>query len=136
MSIIVGVSLFILGAIAILTVNNLFDIGHGSEYSKLYGYWAAISLALIAPLYGLAQFPKPDTIDSKTYENNRFFAFIVKYVAVPFVFIYFAILYAYTAKVLMNFSEWPKGMIAWLVIGFSTLGYLTYIYSKPYEKEA
>lgn len=136
MSMIVGVSLFILGAIAILTVNNLFDIGYRIEYNKLYGYWAAISIALVAPLYGLAQFPKLDTIESKTYENNRFFAFIVKYIAVPFVFIYFAILYAYSVKVLMNFSEWPKGRIAWLVIGFSTLGYLTYIYSKPYEKEA
>lgn len=33
----------------------------------------------------------------------------------------------------MNFSDWPKGMISWMVIGFSAFGYLNYIFSKSYE---
>ena len=67
---------------------------------------------------------------------NRFFSFLIRYIAVPFIFVYFLILYAYSAKVLMNFQDWPKGMISWMVIGFSTFGYLAYIFSKPYEEES
>jgi hypothetical protein len=53
-------------------------------------------------------------------------------VATPFIYIYFLILYAYTAKVLMNFSDWPKGIVSWMVIGFSAFGYLIYIFSRRY----
>jgi len=90
---------------------------------------------LIAPLYGLVEFPVRSAIEKKSYEKNRFFAFLVKYIAIPFVFIYFLILYAYSMKVIANFSDWPKGIISWMVIGFSSLGYLTYIFAKTYESE-
>jgi uncharacterized membrane protein YiaA len=66
---------------------------------------------------------------------NKFFSFLIRFVATPFIYIYFFILYAYTVKVLLNFSDWPKGMISWMVIGFSTFGYLTYIFSLAYEDE-
>ncbi len=36
----------------------------------------------------------------------------------------------------MNFHDWPKGIISWMVIGFSSFGYLTYIFSKSYEEES
>lgn len=57
---------------------------------------------------------------------------MVKYVLTPFVLVYFIILYVYSFKVILNFSSWPKNIISWMVIGFSVLGYLTYIYSRPY----
>jgi Domain of unknown function (DUF4153) len=132
MSAIVGGSLLALGAIAIGAVISLFDLS-GSLWGDLYSYWATLSLTLIAPLYGLIHMPRVVEIDQKKYETNRFFSFLIKYVAVPFIYIYFTILYAYSLKVLMNFSEWPKGMISWLVIGFSSFGYLVYIFSKLYE---
>lgn len=131
MSMITGVALFILGSIALWAIQTLFDFSNYTHYDKLYGYWATFSLALMAPFYGLSHFPVADKIEGKIYETNVFFTFLVKYVMVPFVFIYFIILYAYSVKVLANFSDWPKGIISWLVIGFSTLGYITYIYSKP-----
>ena len=58
---------------------------------------------------------------------------MIRFIATPFIVLYFIILYAYSAKVLLNFQDWPKGMISWMVVGFSTFGYLTYIFSKPYE---
>jgi hypothetical protein len=114
---------------------SLFDLS-ASLSDNLYGYWATIALSLIAPLYGLIHMPRVVEIDQKKYETNRFFSFLIKYVAVPFIYIYFAILYAYSLKVLMNFSEWPKGMISWLVIGFSTFGYLIYIFARAYEESS
>lgn len=131
MSMITGVALFILGSIALWAIYTLFDFSNYTHYDKLYGYWAAFSIALMAPLYGLSHFPVANKVEEKTYETNMFFTFLVKYVMVPFVFIYFVILYAYSVKVLANFSDWPKWIVSWLVIGFSTLGYITYIYSKP-----
>mgnify|MGYP003432920687 CR=1 FL=1 len=41
--------------------------------------------------------------ESEAFEIHSFFAFLIKFVATPFIFFYFAILYAYTIKVLLNF---------------------------------
>lgn len=60
---------------------------------------------------------------------------MAKFVAIPFVTVYFLILYAYSAKVLANFSEWPKGEVTWMVIGFSFFGYLAYAFSYGLEKD-
>ncbi len=70
-----------------------------------------------------------------TIEKNTFFKFLVKYIGIPFIYLYFFILYAYTAKVLMNLSEWPKGQIPWMVIGFSIFGYKIYAFSEALTKD-
>lgn len=101
-------------------MTTLFNLSDFIWNGKIYGYWAVFSLSLVAPLYGLIHMPVSRDISTKSYETNRFFAFLVKYVAVPAIFIYFLILYAYSAKVLMHFSDWPKGIISWMVIGFSS----------------
>jgi Domain of unknown function (DUF4153) len=119
MSVVVGGVLMTLGSIAIGSVIALFDIDWSST-ADLYGNWTVIALSLIAPLY----------------VQNRFFSFLIRYIATPFIFVYFLILYAYSAKVLMNFSDWPKGIVSWMVIGFSSFGYLVYILSRAYADES
>lgn len=111
----------------------LFDLSSFVSDHKLYANWAVISLALIAPLYCLTQFSRVADIEKRNYDINKFFSFLIRFIATPFIVLYFVILYAYSAKVLLNFQDWPKGMISWMVVGFSTFGYLTYIFSKPYE---
>ena len=130
---IVGVSVMLLGFIAIGSVITLFDLSNIGHTDKLFGYWATIALSLIAPLYGLIHFPELCSLEKKEYEINRFFSFLVRFVGIPFIFLYFAILYTYSGRVMLHFHDWPKGMISWLVVGFSTFGYLIYIFSKPYE---
>lgn len=134
MSGIVGLSLVLLWVIAISSVISLFELSSLIDEEKYYGTWVAISLAFIAPMYGLREFPQTNTIEKLKFEVNRFFSFLIRYLATPAVYIYFIILYAYSAKVLLNFTDWPKGIVSWLVIGFSSFGYLTYIFSKPYEE--
>lgn len=133
MSAIVGFALVILGIIAISSVVSLFELAPIIDEEKYYGVWVTLSLAFIAPFYGLKEFPKAWSIQTSSYEVNKFFSFLIRYIATPAVYIYFIILYAYSIKVLLNFSDWPKNIITWLVIGFSSFGYLTYIFSKPYE---
>lgn len=125
-----------MGAIAIVSVTELFNLSSFTNDYDLYENWAIVALSFIAPLYGLIYLPIRNSLEKKSYETNRFFSFLVRYVATPFIILYFIILYAYSVKVLANFSEWPKGMISWMVVGFSTFGYLTYIFSKPYEEES
>lgn len=133
MATIVGGSLVALGSIALGTVGALFDVHTPISDWHLYENWFILALAIIAPLYGLISLPKKEEVKTNVYETNKFFAFIIKFIALPFIVIYFCILYAYSIKVLSNISEWPKWEISWLVIGFSTFGYLCYIFSKPYE---
>lgn len=112
----------------------LFDLNFSST-DRLYGDWAIISLALLAPVFALTQLPKKESYDRDDFTENIFFSFLTKFVALPFIFVYFIILYAYTLKVLLNFGDWPKGEVSWMVIGFSLFGYITYIYSYIFEEK-
>jgi hypothetical protein len=135
MSAITGGALLALGFIAISSVFALFDIRDIFEEWKFYANWAVVALAFTAPIYWLISLPIRSDINTRAFETNKFFSFLIRYIGVPFICIYFLILYAYSTKVLMNFSDWPKGIISWMVIGFSTFGYVNYIFSKPYEIE-
>jgi hypothetical protein len=115
MSTVVGGVLMLLGSIAIASVIALFDISW-SHVDDLYGNWAVFALSLTAPLYALASLPHARDYETKNFTQNKFFSFIIRYIAIPFIFVYFLILYAYSAKVLMNFSDWPKGIVSWMVI--------------------
>ena len=136
MAVIVGGSVMALGSIAIGSVLALFDIADLIDEWKLFANWAIISLVLVAPIYAMIHIPAHSDFEKNKYEENRFFSFLVRFVATPFIYIYFIILYTYTLKVLINFSEWPKGIISWMVIGFTAFGYMIYIFSKAYESNS
>ena len=51
MSVIVGISVLLLGFIAIASVTALFDLAEFFREDKAYANWAVISLALFAPLF-------------------------------------------------------------------------------------
>jgi hypothetical protein len=135
MSTLVGGAMMALGSIAIGAVGTLFDLNTLVNEWKMYENWAVAALALAAPLYGLMHLPRREKVTEKVYDTNKFFAFVIRFIVISFVALYFCILYAYSVKVLLNISEWPKGEVSWLVIGFSAFGYLGYIFSKSYEEE-
>ena len=116
-------------------MTELFNLSGNFFHGKVYAYWATIGISLIAPLYALIHFPDPKEIKQDSYYTNRFFSFLVRFVGVPFILIYFVILYAYSVRVLSNFHEWPNGIVSWLVIGFSIFGYFVYIFSESYVSE-
>lgn len=123
-SFIVGGALVILGVIGIGAIFTLFGFKEYENY-KIYEYWVTLSCAFFAPFFWLLHLPVWQPRPQKL--GNRFYDFLVKFIGIPFIFFYFFILYAYTGKVLMNFSDWPNGEISWMVIGFSFFGYLLYI---------
>ena len=134
MSIIVGVATMLLGFIAFSSIFTLFDINFIDE-GNWFGYWATFSLVLFAPIFFLINLPGTNKENQESLENirsNKFYSFLINYIGLPAIFIYFLILYAYTIKVLMNFSEWPQGEVAWMVILFSFFGYLVYFASYAF----
>lgn len=101
---VVGGAVMALGSIALWSIDMLlFTVD-----SDAYGYLASGAFAFIAPFFALARIPLDSKIGKKEGSENIFFIFLVKYVGLPFIALYFLILYAYTVKVLMNFSDWPK----------------------------
>lgn len=132
-SIILWLVLFILWNIAIFAIINLFDLSWINE-SKIVWYWSAIALSFITPLFALTQIPNKKTYSENHFNENAFFSFLIKYIATPFIYVYFIILYAYSVKVLSNFWDWPKWEVTWLVIWFSTFGYIIYIFSYIFEE--
>lgn len=133
-SFILGWVLFSLWAVWITAVHQLFDLS-GYFTNEIYWDWAIISLWLLTPLFALTKIPQKREFTNNYFNENAFFSFLVKYIAIPFIYIYFIILYLYSAKVLMNFSEWPKGEVSWMVIWFSIFWYLIYIFSYIFEEK-
>lgn len=124
--------LFILWNIWIMSVIKLFDFSY-IHTDKIIWDWATISLCFITPIFALWQVPLKNNFNKDDFEENIFFSFLIKYVWIPFIHIYFIILYAYSIKVLLNFSSWPKWEVTWLTIWFSTFWYIIYIFSYIFE---
>lgn len=132
MSGIVGGASLLLGFIALTSVFTLFDPSFIEE-SHWYACWAGFNLVLFAPFYFLANLAdKKNLKNIEKISSNKLFSFLVNYVGVSAIFIYFLILYVYTIKVLINFSEWPQGEIAWMVVLFSFFGYAVYFASYAF----
>lgn len=128
---IVGATSGILGMIAIASITELFNLDY--DASKWIGIWWVISLGFFAPTFALAQFPRTNEVSREKFEVHKIWDFFTKFLFIPFTILYFIILYAYSIKVLLHFHEWPNGIIASMVMGFSILGYLSYVLSRNSE---
>ena len=124
--------LSILGWIWISSIFALFELKNIDEW-KIFWYYMSTVWALFTPIYALSKIPKEES-KVEVLVQNKFFIFILKYLLIPFIYIYFLILYSYSLKVLLNFWDWPKWIICWLVVSFSILGYIVYILSHNLEE--
>lgn len=83
MSGVVGGAVMALGAIALASVDALFDVMwvESDTYSSL----AVMAFACFAPLFGLARIPSEQDIIAGKARENVFFNFLVKYIGLPFI---------------------------------------------------
>ncbi len=134
MSFILGWVLVALWSIGITAVFELFDV-RDILSNDIYADWFILALACITPIFALTKIPEKRSFAENYFNENAFFSFLIKYIAIPFISIYFIILYAYSIKVLSNFGDWPKWEVSWMVIWFSIFGYITYIFSYIFENK-
>ncbi len=116
--------------LTIFSFFTLFDI----SYNKIYLDLTITAIALFSPIFWLTQIPQKEKIWNKHLNENVFFTFITKYVAIPFIIVFFIILYSYTVKVLLNITKWPISEVSWMVIWFSFFGYAIYVFSYVFEQ--
>lgn len=110
-------------ALAIAAVNALFDL-HWS--SRVYGYLFALVGGMFQTTFFLYHFPRYATFDDSEVGYPALLKNLCQYVFVPIVGLYFLILYAYSAKILLEW-ELPRGWVSSLVLGFSVAGIFTYL---------
>ncbi len=120
--------IFILGAILLGTLGLLFDIPFINE--KRYMEWFVISFLFVGTLQILGGIPQQFSSDTLKQGVTLFFT---KRIALPFIFVYTAILYVYFLLILAT-GEWPNGMVPWLAMWFSFFSFAAYTAAYPYQK--
>ncbi len=115
---------------ALYAVDKLFSLDISG---KRYGQLVFLVIGLFGVNYFLSQIPK-ETESLKIHAYTKVENIFTKYILTPMAVGYFLILYAYTFKILLT-SEWPKGILAWIIIAFSAVALVTYLFWTPLWSE-
>ena len=117
------------------TLNLLFGLGLSSRW--LERIWT-VSLGFVAPVSFLAFAPRRfnDKITEREEQDftMRAAAALVKFVLVPLLLVYTAILYAYAVKIALAW-ELPKGTLAAMVVAYLFVGAVTLLLGFPSRDE-
>jgi hypothetical protein len=124
--------LFIGLAVALLAINQLFEVNiRDTTYARLF----VVISGLFNTFFFLAGVPQ--SFDA--LEKNDSYPFGLKvftqYVLIPLVTIYLSILYAYTAKILVQW-QLPNGWVSYLVLCFSVVGILAILLVYPIRHQS
>ncbi len=116
-------------ALAIFAVDQLFDVRIDEDnYARL---WILIA-TIFNTWFFLSDLPEDlDELNNSTEYPNGLRLF-TQFVLLPLVTIYLSILYVYMFKIMVT-ANWPKGWVAYLVIGFSTAGILALLLVWPLQ---
>lgn len=123
-----GIVIFGILAIALQSVDYLMGLHlDGKVYFDL---WLLVT-GIFGPLFMLGGFPHMVEEDALNEKIGGFLQGIAKYILFPASLLYFAILYAYSAKILLTHT-WPTGTLAFMILGFSSLLIVSYglLYGK------
>ncbi len=137
-------------AVGLIMMLGLFFLYSGScelfglkvEY-KVHGVLAVLCLVTIPVLLFLIRIPEAEQKHNDMLPKNRFVLGISRYLFLPLVLLYMAVLYVYGAKILFTWTL-PKGMLAGMVsalmFGIVSLTFLLYPYindirHKGFEKK-
>ncbi len=119
--------LFVGLSLALLAIDNLFVVHIGD---KIYLRLWIILAGIFNTWFFLAGMPNKIAELQLVNDYPKGLRIFTSFVLLPLVTIYLLILYVYTAKILMT-SNWPRGWVSYLVIGFSTSGILALLLVWP-----
>jgi hypothetical protein len=114
-------------AIAMVSVEQLFGV---DIPGKRYGELGVLILGIFATWFFLADVPEDlDGLESRT-DYPRFLRVFGQYILSPMLIVYFVILYAYIAKIAIEWN-WPKGLVSGPIFGFAAIGISAYLILHP-----
>lgn len=115
--------------LALLAIKYLFNVDIKSErFLQIFIF----CLGIVNTWVYLSDFPMD--IHSKTTINyTKALEVLVKYILIPLVVLYLIILYAYSLKIVINWSL-PKGWVTHLILALSFLGFTIQLLISPIQK--
>jgi hypothetical protein len=119
-------------SIALAAIDQLFGVTiKGERYGQLW----IVLIGMFNTWFFLSGVPRDVAgLDAKR-EFPKGLKVFTQYVMLPLVLIYLVILYAYSAKILIEWS-WPKGWVSYLVLGFSITGIFSLLLVHPIAERA
>ncbi|MFW9817021.1 MAG: DUF4153 domain-containing protein [Candidatus Thorarchaeota archaeon] len=113
--------------LALAALDNLFGMNiPGERYFEL---WILILGLFVVPFI-LSGIPENLSALDEVADYPRSLKVFGQYLLSPLVLVYFVILYAYIAKIIITWS-WPQGWVGRLVLGFSATGILALFVLDP-----
>lgn len=118
-------------AIAFYAIETLFHVQIISErYLQLF----IIIFGIFGVNFFLSQIPKyPLFMETPAYTNIK--RVLTKHILTPLTILYFIILFAYSAKILITFS-WPESTLSWIIVAFCLVAIITFLFLTPYLKNS
>ncbi len=114
-------------AFALAALDNLFGI---DVPGKRYGELGVLMLGVFNTWVLLAGVPRDLDALEHTTEYPKGLRIFAQYILLPLVLVYWLILYAYLAKILIDW-DWPQGWVSKLILGFSATGVFTLLLLYP-----
>ncbi len=118
-------------ALALAALDNLFGMEIPPE--RYFDLWILIIGLFVIPFI-LAGIPEDLTALDAISDYPRPLKVLGQYVLPPLVLVYFVILYAYIAKIIITWS-WPQGWVGRLILGFSATGILALFVLDPLREK-
>ena len=115
--------------LALAAIQALFDVAIKPER---YGQLFIFCLGVVNTWTYLSDFPK-DVLQQTTINYNKALEVFVKYILIPLIILYLVILYAYTLKIIWEWSL-PKGWVSYLVTALAILGFIIQVMVNPIQK--
>ncbi|MEO0509450.1 MAG: DUF4153 domain-containing protein [Verrucomicrobiota bacterium] len=116
-------------ALALLSVDKLFELGLDDE---LYPQLWVICALFAHPMLFLSGLPRIDSPEEAT-DFPKPLRFSLCFIGLPLVALYLLILYAYIAKIGIQWS-WPNGWVAMPIFVLAVISLLTFVLSLPLPK--
>ena len=114
--------------LALTALKLLFDVAiHEELYFEI---WIA-TIGLFNTWFFVSGIPTDFDLLDEIYEYPKGLKVFSQFVLLPLLGLYLLILYSYGGKILITW-DWPKGIVAYLIIFVSILGILTFLLLHPY----
>ena len=123
-------ALFLGLSLAVVAVNELFEI---KIHEELYFEMLIIIGGIFNTLFFASGIPENlDELEQKN-EYPKSLKVFAQYILLPLLSLYLIILYIYGGKIIIQ-SNWPKGIVSYLIICISTIGILTFLLLHPFAQ--
>ena len=127
LAVLFSVILFAGLAIALAAIDQLFGVDVPAKYYQELGLFI---LGMITTWFFLAGVPDDLEGLESCADYPKSLKVFGQYILLPLLVVYLLILYAYLAKITIQWS-WPRGWVSGLVFGFATTGIAAYLLLYP-----